>query len=374
VTTVVVSPYTPALGSGRALRTYTLLRALAELGDVELVFARFGAAEPDAAHRAIRRLTLHPVAPSRGPARARTFAAALARGTPLGLARGVSPELCAEAERRAVGPRAARLVADGPIAAAALLPLAGRIPLTYNAHNLESAFRHSLDGARLGGRRRLARFERRLLRRAHESWMVSRGDLGGARALAPGARLRLVPNVVDVAAITPVDPARRVGPRALFVADFRYPPNRRGLDFLAHEVMPRVWRRLPAAELDVVGRGLDRPPADTRVHALGFVEDLDTAYGRAACAVVPLLQGGGSPLKFVEALAYGLPVVATPRAAAGLEVRAGEHYVAGPADADGFAAALAGALGGDATGIGAAGRALAEREYSVAALVEHLRR
>ena len=56
---------------------------------------------------------------------------------------------------------------------------------------------------------------------------------------------------------------------------------------------------------------------------------------------MPLLTGGGSPLKFVEALAYGLPVVATPHAAAGLEAaRAGEHY----READGpeaFADALA---------------------------------
>ncbi|MGZ4200463.1 MAG: glycosyltransferase, partial [Thermoleophilaceae bacterium] len=48
-----------------------------------------------------------------------------------------------------------------------------------------------------------------------------------------------------------------------------------------------------------------------------------------------------SPLKFVEALAYGLPVVATSHAAAGLEAaRAGEHY----READGpeaFADALA---------------------------------
>ncbi len=42
------------------------------------------------------------------------------------------------------------------------------------------------------------------------------------------------------------------------------------------------------------------------------------AYAGARCAVVPLLQGGGTPLKLIEALAYGLPVIATPRAAAGL--------------------------------------------------------
>jgi len=373
VTTVVVSPYTPALGNGRALRTYTVLRALAELGDVTLVYARFGAAAPDAAHLAIPRLALRPVSPSRGAGRVRAFGAALARGAPRGIARGVSAELRSEAERAAAAAGTTRVVADGPVAAAALLPAARRLPLVYNAHNLESSFRHALDDARLGGRRRLARFEARVLRRARESWMVSRADLDGARALAPGAQLRLVPNVVDVGAIRPVDPARPVAPRAVFVADFNYPPNRQALAFLQAEVLPRVWRRLPAAELDVVGRGLREPPGDPRVRALGFVDDLSAVYARAACAVVPLLQGGGTPLKLVEGLAHGLPVVATPRAAAGLEIVAGEHYVAAPADGEGFADALAGTLAGESAAIGAAGRRLAEQRYSVEALVECLR-
>ena len=43
--------------------------------------------------------------------------------------------------------------------------------------------------------------------------------------------------------------------------------------------------------------------------------------------MVPLREGGGSPLKFVEALAYGLPVVATPLAAAGLEIEAGRATI-----------------------------------------------
>ena len=51
------------------------------------------------------------------------------------------------------------------------------------------------------------------------------------------------------------------------------------------------------------------------METLGFVEDLRDAYAGARCAVVPLLQGGGTPLKLIEALAYGLPVIATPRAA-----------------------------------------------------------
>jgi glycosyltransferase involved in cell wall biosynthesis len=156
-------------------------------------------------------------------------------------------------------------------------------------------------------------------------------------------RLRLVPNVVDVAAIEPVAgsiEARRV----IFVASFAYEPNRTGLRFLLDEVLPLVWRELPDVRLSLVGGGLEHPPSeDPRVQALGFVDDLAAAYASATCAVVPLLQGGGTPLKFIEALAYGLPVIATSRAAAGLDVVDGEHCLIADRAAD-FAQALVGVL------------------------------
>ena len=88
---------------------------------------------------------------------------------------------------------------------------------------------------------------------------------------------------------------------------------------------------------------------------------------------MPLLEGGGSPLKFVEALAYGMPIVATPRAAAGLEVEAGTNYVEAEPEPDAFAAAVLEAL--DPTRgnqLGAAARALAEAKYSIDSLVERV--
>lgn len=189
----------------------------------------------------------------------------------------------------------------------------------------------------------------------------------GARELCPSARLRYVPNVVDVAAIEPVTPATSER-NIIFVANFAYGPNRDGLRFLLEDVLPAVWQELPDATLMLVGPGLKRTGLiDSRVQILGFVEDLHSAYARASCAVVPLLLGGGTPLKLIEALAYGLPVLATPRAVAGLDVRNGEHCMI----ADGpnaYAAALLRVLRDGDPGLGRRGRALAEEHYSVETL------
>ena len=50
---LLVTTHTPVLRSGQAVRTYGVARALAAHGGLTLLYARFGAAEPDDAFRAI---------------------------------------------------------------------------------------------------------------------------------------------------------------------------------------------------------------------------------------------------------------------------------------------------------------------------------
>ncbi len=366
---LVVVARTPVLGTGAGVRTYGIVRALALHRPVDVVYVRFGASSPAREYERAPNVAFHPVTPSRRLSRAIAYARARAAGTPDAWARAVSHELSREGMLLAGTRDRGRVLADGPEAAVALLGLARRRPVIYNAHNVESSFREELGS--LGSRRRLETFERRLAERFAESWMVSHRDMGLASRIAPGCPLRYMPNVVDVAAIEPMAP-ERAAQRVLFVADFRYPPNQEGLGFLLDDVMPRLWSALPDARLRVVGRGLDEAPSDDRrVEALGFVENLRDAYVGVTCAVVPLLLGGGSPLKFVEALAYALPVVATPVAAAGLEVRDGEHYRRAQG-AEEFAEALTQELrAGDDT-MGKRARSLAETEYSIEALARRL--
>lgn len=370
--TVIATSFTPTLDSGRARRTHGIVRALAAHGPVELVYGAFGGVSPDPVYEQIENLTMHRVERPGALERLPAYARARLRRVPRDFARGIWPgvaqqtaELCGEDD-------GTRVVAEGPVAAAALLPLASRRPAVYDAHNLESSFRHRLDEAGMS-QAGLERFERLLLNTFAESWMVSPADMKGAAVLAPEASLRLVPNVVDVAGIEPVPP-RADQRKVLFVADLTYEPNRGGLRFLLEQAMPRLWERAGDVELVVAGKGSEAIEADDpRVRASGFVPDLRDLYLEAGCVAVPLLEGGGSPLKFVEALAYRVPVAATPRAAAGLEVQAGEHFVQGNGDGGSFAAALEAALDpSHGNPLAVAGRDLAEREYSIKALERRL--
>lgn len=365
--TLIITPFTPRTASGRGLRTVNLARAIALTDDVVVSYVEFDGTEP-APELLVDGVVMERLAGSRGARRALTYARARRAGVPRGFARGVSPELISRFRDTLAYDR---VIADGPTAAAAGLLLARGARVIYNAHNLESSFRSRLSESRkeYGSPAHLAAFETALLQSADETWLPSARDVTAAAELAPGCEARLVPNVVDVAGIRPAAPPRNG--RILFVADHTYEPNRVAAQLLINQVLPRLWSTTPDATLVLVGRGIEgMSDADPRIDVVGFVDRVETVYRSVDCAVIPLQEGGGSPLKMIEAMAYGLPIVATTAAVRGVDgARAGTHFVLAD-DAEAAAAALADTLRGQHDHLGAAARALAEERYSIQALAE----
>jgi glycosyltransferase involved in cell wall biosynthesis len=58
---------------------------------------------------------------------------------------------------------------------------------------------------------------------------------------------------------------------------------------------------------------------DPRIEVHGDVDDLTPFLERARIAIAPMATGSGVPMKVLEAWAAGVPVVAHPQAAAGLD-------------------------------------------------------
>ncbi len=153
--------------------------------------------------------------------------------------------------------------------------------------------------------------------------MTIERELGGP---PPIVRHLPVPVPVELfAASRPAHPGARVGFLGTFRADF----NRDALQFLLREIWPRVRQQLPSAELCIAGNGTAGALRDETLAAgaqwLGFVEDLGAFFASIDLLVVPLRFGGGVRIRILEALAAGVPVVATSVAAAGLATEDGVH-------------------------------------------------
>jgi hypothetical protein len=180
-----------------------------------------------------------------------------------------------------------------------------------------------------------------------------------------------VPNAVN---ITDFEPEEITGSRDLILPAYfgrkmsNHSPDAAGARIMSGQILPNVQRSIPDSRLILLGRdpdgvakALERKPD---VIATGEVPDTKPYLKRAGVVVAPILNGGGTRYKIIEALALGLPVVSTQLGAEGLDVCDGEHLLI--RDIDHFPDAIVSILRDREFGkqLGLAGRKLVEQKYS----------
>jgi glycosyltransferase involved in cell wall biosynthesis len=156
-----------------------------------------------------------------------------------------------------------------------------------------------------------------------------------------------------------------------------YFPNVDAVTHFSREVFPRVRRRVPDARFVIVGKNplpaVRRLTGFSGVHVTGTVADVRPFLRQAAVAVAPLRIARGIQNKVLEAMAMGLPVVATSKAHEGLAARPGQHLFVED-DPTQFAKLVAGLL--EAAGlraeVGRAARQFVETHHCWAASMAKL--
>ena len=137
---------------------------------------------------------------------------------------------------------------------------------------------------------------------------------------------RLAPSIPVITAGVDFDVASDAGEgtegRILYIAS-NNPRNCKGLrDFLSL-AWPRIRRRVPQAELVVVG-GVAKVLAGREtpgVTVAGAVDDVDVLYRDGALVINPVVAGTGAKIKTIEALARLRPIVTWPAGVDGLDPR-----------------------------------------------------
>lgn len=122
---------------------------------------------------------------------------------------------------------------------------------------------------------------------------------------------------------------------ALYTAG-RNPFNTQGYLYFAARVLPRVLEREPTFCLSVTGALCEDVAAVQGTNLRGFVSDLTPYYLRAPFLICPILAKTGQQIKIIQAMAHGVPVVATRAAAEGSPIRHTQNGLIAR-DADEFA-------------------------------------
>jgi len=255
------------------------------------------------------------------------------------------------------------------------LPDALRRRAVVNWHNIESEIlrRYAVNTPSLAKKfyalataRRLESLERDALRTTLAHVVCSDRERQLLLEWAPDALIEVVENGVDTRAFH--SQANSPRSRVLFVGLMGYHANSDAAVWFAERVWPAIHESFPHWTMTIVGS--DPTPqvralaARSGIEVTGTVPDVKPYYNQAIFSVVPLMTGGGTRLKILEALAAGVPVISTSVGTEGLAVTHGNEVLIADHEADWLPACSSLADQGELwRNLVAAGRRLVETRY-----------
>ena len=147
----------------------------------------------------------------------------------------------------------------------------------------------------------------------------------------PQHAIAVVSNGVDVETFARDDATPEKPHQIVFTGTMDYYPNTQAALFFAQQCWPLIQAQIPDATWQIIGR--NPPPEVQRLAQLsgvtvtGWVFDMRPYLAEAAVAIAPLLIGGGTRLKILEALSMRRAVVSTSLGCEGLAVESGKHLL-----------------------------------------------
>ncbi len=180
---------------------------------------------------------------------------------------------------------------------------------------------------------RLKRYDRQQASRFDRVIFVNKEDSREYKSIVNEARSDWVPYGIDAETFCPSQEIARRDGMIVITGNMFHRPNVDAVEFFCREVFPLVCKRVPSANLWLVGarpvRRVRKWARDSRIKVTGFVPDIRPYLQQAMVSACPVRLRIGIQTKILEALACGTPVVTTSAGNYGIGATSGEHlYVA----------------------------------------------
>jgi sugar transferase (PEP-CTERM/EpsH1 system associated) len=116
----------------------------------------------------------------------------------------------------------------------------------------------------------------------------------------------------------------------VFVGTMNYHANISGVNYFVKDILPLILKKSPNTHFYIVGKSPTKSVCDlcsSNVTVTGTVSDVREYLRKARVVVAPLLVGGGTRLKILEAMACSRPVVSTSIGAEGIGAEHGRQIM-----------------------------------------------
>jgi polysaccharide biosynthesis protein PslH len=204
----------------------------------------------------------------------------------------------------------------------------------------ELTYRRSLSASYVSPRKRLVALVEWLKVRRYESWALNYFDQILVSSPVDSLSLKrsghqnvtVIPNGVDTNYFA-FSEQERESKTLVFLGKMSYYVNVSSVLWFYREVFPLIKREHPDVKFKIVGRDPTRAVRnlikDPAVEVTGTVADVRPYLSSGTVSVCPMVSGAGIQNKMLEAMAVGIPTVATSLACQALEASPEQDYLLG---------------------------------------------
>ncbi len=180
---------------------------------------------------------------------------------------------------------------------------------------------------------KLRAYEARLAQAFDRCTVTTQGEKDEFEKLGVSRPCDVIPNGVDLSYFSDQGNNPAAKPAIVFLGRMDYFPNIDAVCYFAEAILPLIRAKVPEAEFRIVGSNPARKIRDLaklpNTVVTGHVPDVRQYVRDASMTVAPLRIARGTQNKILESIGMGIPVVASPQAAKGIQAVPGRDLLVG---------------------------------------------
>jgi polysaccharide biosynthesis protein PslH len=167
----------------------------------------------------------------------------------------------------------------------------------------------------------LKKYEAQLFNKMDVNFAITKVDLNIGKLMSPNANFVIAGGGVDTKEFNPDESVLRDKFNLIHATNYNWRHNISAIKWFIDEVLSPLNQYDHRIKLNLLGKyapdWLNK--YHSNVNVLGYVNEVQSHLNSSGIYIAPLFVGGGIRIKILEAMAMGLPVVASPISAEGID-------------------------------------------------------